>query len=169
MRDWVLFDWGDTLMRTLGYPGPMCTWPRVETLPGALDMMRTLDGRIGVALATNAADSQEQEIWKALALVGLDRYVERIFCFRSVGHKKSSPPFFSHVMSQLELPADRLVMVGDDFGQDVTAANAVGIKAVWFNEKTHESRNGREFRTIHHLAELPAPLTDWGFLATGKA
>jgi HAD superfamily hydrolase (TIGR01509 family) len=168
MRDWVLFDWGDTLMRTLEYPGPMCAWPRVEAMAGVQEMMLDLEGRIGIALATNAADSQEPEIRQALAFVGLDRFVERIFCFRSVGHKKSSPPFFTHVMEQLELPPGRLVMVGDDFEQDVIAANAMGIQAVWFNEKNTETRRGEAFRTIHRLTELPEQLANWGHLAIEK-
>lgn len=164
MRPWILFDWGDTLMRTLDYPGPMCAWPRVEVVPGAAEALRELSGRAGVALATNAADSQEEEIWKALARAGLDRFIDRIFCFKSVGHKKSSPPFFAHVMEQLGLPASRLLMVGDDFEQDVTAANAVGIQAVWFNEKSHEVPEGPDHLTIHHLRDLPAQLEARGLL-----
>lgn len=164
MRPWILFDWGDTLMRTLEYPGPMCAWPEVEVIPGAAEALRELSGRAGIALATNAADSQEDEIWKALARGGLDPFIERIFCFKSVGHKKSSPPFFAHVMEQLGLPAAHLVMVGDDFEQDVTAANAVGIQAVWFNEKNHESREGADHFTIPRLRDLPARLEARGFL-----
>lgn len=168
MHRWILFDWGDTLMRTLPYPGPMCTWPRVEALPGALEMLQALAGRAGIALATNAVDSVEQEIWKALARAGLDRQVERIFCFKSVGHKKASPAFFAHVMQELALCADHLVMVGDDFDQDVTAANAVGIQAVWFNERTPELRTGTSYRTVHQLSDLPALLDRWGVLDSGK-
>jgi putative hydrolase of the HAD superfamily len=164
MRPWILFDWGDTLMRTLEYPGPMCAWPEVEVIPGTAEALRELSGRAGIALATNAADSQEDEIWKALARAGLDPFIDRIFCFKSVGHKKSSPPFFAHVMEQLGLPAARLVMVGDDFEQDVTAANAVGIQAVWFNEKSHESREEAGHFTIHHLRDLPGQLDARGFL-----
>lgn len=168
MHNWLLIDWGDTLMRTFDYPGPMCSWPKVECLPGALDMMRSIKGRVGIALGTNAADSTEQEIQEALQQVGLDAFVERIFCFRSVGCKKASPPFFTHVLQQLEVRASQLVMVGDDFEQDVTAANAMGIKAVWFNARDLESRSGADFCTIHEFKELPLVLEDWGLLASGK-
>jgi HAD superfamily hydrolase (TIGR01509 family) len=167
VHNWVLFDWGDTLMRTFDYPGPMCSWPRVETLPGALSALRSLEGRAGLALATNAADSEEQEIRKALTMVGLDAYLPRVFCYRSVGHKKSSPPFFTHVMEQLRVAPQALVMVGDDFAQDVTAANAMGIKGVWLNARSQETRSGENFRTIHDLTELPRTLEQWGFLASG--
>ena len=168
MGNCVLFDWGDTLMRTFDYPGPMCFWPRMEVMPGALETLRVLHGRIGLALATNAADSQEHEIRKALAMGGLAPYLEPIFCFRAVGHKKASPPFFRHVMERLGASTDELVLVGDDFEQDVTAAHAQGIKAVWFNFRDHETRSGADFRTIHELQELPAALERWGFLPPGK-
>lgn len=165
MPSWVLFDWGDTLMRTLPYPGPMCTWPAIEAVTGARELLTALHGRIGIALATNAADSQEDEIWKALAMGGMEKAVERIFCFRSVGHKKASPPFFTHVMHQLGASADQLVMVGDDFEQDVLAANAMDIKGVWLDEHDRAPREGVAFHTIHSLAELPAILETWGLLA----
>ena len=167
MHSWILFDWGDTLMRTFDDPGPMCSWPRVEAMPGVLALMRSLQGRAKIALATNAADSQEQEIRDALTLAGLSPFVERIFCFRSVGHKKASPPFFAHVMRELKVPAQQLAMVGDDFEQDVTAASAVGIKAVWFNARNQESRSGANYRTIHAFTELPQLLDEWGFLTSG--
>lgn len=168
MRPWILLDWGDTLMRTLDFPGPMCTWPQVEVVPGAKETLSELAPRAGLALATNAADSQESQIRQALASVGLDHHIERLFCLRSVGHKKSSPLFFAHVLEQLTLPASRIVMVGDDFEQDVTAANAMGIKGVWFNEKSHETREGIDHLTIHNLRELPTRLEAWGFLNDGN-
>jgi len=168
MTHWVLFDWGDTLMRTLDYPGPMCSWPKVEALPGVTELLRSLHGRVGIALATNAADSREEEIRRALELGGLGPFVDRIFCFRSVGHRKTSPAFFAHVMGQLALPASRLVMVGDDPEQDVRAARTAGIKAVWFNERNHESSVGEDVRTIHAFTELPQVLEDWGVIPTGK-
>jgi len=162
VRSWVLFDWGDTLMRVLDYPGPMRSWPKVEAIPGAWAALKSLEGRIGIALATNAADSQEWEIRDALGAVGLEGFVDRIYCFKSVGHRKSSPPFFAHVLKDLGLPAGQLVMVGDDFEQDVTAAIAMGMRAVWFNERTEEIRTGEGFQTVRALAELPDVLTAWG-------
>ena len=167
MERGVLFDWGDTLMRTLDHPGPMCAWPGIEVMPGAEAMLTSLRGRACIALATNAADSREPEIRAALERGGLAALVDRIFCFRSVGHRKSSPPFFAHVLEQLALPPEHLVMVGDDFEQDVTAANAAGIQAVWLNVRSRESRCGERFRTIHQLTELPRLLEQWGFLPPG--
>ena len=36
----LIFDWGDTIMRDLGLPGPMKDWDRVEWIPGAKEMLK---------------------------------------------------------------------------------------------------------------------------------
>ena len=160
----ILFDWGDTLMRVFNYPGKMKDWHRLEVIPGAPEMLNVLNGRVRLELATNAADSEELDIREALERVGLAAFFQRVYCYRNVGHKKSSPPFFSHVLGDLKFPPDRVVMVGDDFRQDVEAALACGMKAVWFNEHGAESPSGPGFSTIHALMELPDLLGAWRML-----
>lgn len=165
MHAWVLFDWGDTLMRVFPqYKGKMKDWPRVEEIPGARKALHALHGHIGIALATNAADSEEEDIRQALERADLNAFIKRIFCYRSVGARKSSPEFFTHVIQDLRVPADRLVMVGDEYTEDVEAAQAAGLRAVWFNARTPEVRTGHNLATLHHLDHLPALLQTQGLL-----
>lgn len=161
-RGWVLFDWGDTLMRVFfEYPGPMKDWPRVEILPGALEMLALLAPDWGLALATNAADSDEADIRAALDRVGLDRLLERIYCSRRIGCSKPSADFFRSILDDLSLPPDQVIMVGDDFEADVLGANAAGIRGIWYNTRDKRSRSARLHCTVHDLAELPALLAGW--------
>lgn len=165
MHAWVLFDWGDTLMRVFPqYKGKMKDWPRVEEIPGARKALHALHGHIGIALATNAADSEEEDIRQALERADLNAFIKRIFCYRSVSARKSSPEFFTHVIQDLRVPADRLVMVGDEYTEDVEAAQAAGLRAVWFNARTPEVRTGHNLATLHHLDHLPALLQTQGLL-----
>jgi len=165
MSAWVLFDWGDTLMRVFPeYKGKMKDWPRVQEIPGARKALHALHGRIGIALATNATDSEEADIRQALERVDLNSFIKRIYCYSSVGSRKSSPDFFSHVVKDLRIPADHLVMVGDEFAEDVEAAQAAGLRAVWFNPRTPEVRTGHSLATLHHLDHLPALLQAQGLL-----
>lgn len=165
MNAWVLFDWGNTLMRVFpGYRGKMRDWPRVEEIPGARKALHSLHGRIGIALATNAADSEEADIRQALERGDLNSFIKRIYCFKSVGAKKSSPEFFDYVARDLHTAPDRLVMVGDEYAEDVEAALAAGLRAVWFNESSEEVRTGHNLATLHHLDHLPALLQTWGLL-----
>ena len=95
MNAWVLFDWGGTLMRVFPQSrGKMRDWPKVEEIPGARKALHALHGRIGIALATNAADSEEEDIRKALERADLGSFIKRIYCFKTVGAKKSSPRIF---------------------------------------------------------------------------
>jgi FMN phosphatase YigB (HAD superfamily) len=54
----------------------------------------------------------------------------------------------------LGIPPAQALMVGDSFEKDILAANAVGISAVWFNERTKDNRNERLHFTIHTLPDL---------------
>ena len=135
-----------------GFEGPMVGWPRVG---GVLTRLRP-DWTI--VLATNAGDSEEREIWSALARADLDELIDRVYCFRAVGHRKSSPEYFQHVLDDLGIDADNAVMVGDDYEADVASANRSGIRAIWFHEDGTERPTGTLYVTIHDLRELPEAL-----------
>jgi putative hydrolase of the HAD superfamily len=154
----ILFDWGDTLMRVLGYSGPMAGWPRVQVIPHAVEVLTGLRRHWLLALATNAADSDETDIRAALRRVGLDQLLDKVYGFRAIGHRKPSREFYTHIADDLKLDGSRLVMVGDDFEADVLGANQAGLYAIWFNGRSHEESAGRLHCTIHDFRELPAAL-----------
>lgn len=151
----ILFDWGDTLMRVFPeYDGPMVAWPNVEAMPHAEEALSELHSRSLLAVATNAANSEEAEIRAALERVSLDKLLDRVYCYRKIGHKKPSKAFFDYIMADLGIERSQVIMVGDDFEADVKGANACGIKAVWFNSRTSENREGGMHQTIHDLRQL---------------
>ena len=155
----ILLDWGDTVMRVFPeYEGSMSTWPRVEAVDGIKETLAKLQADWTIALATNAADSEEPAIWSALARVGLDRLIDRVFCYRGVGHRKSAPEYFERVLADLGIEPNQAVMVGDDFQADVLSANRSGIRAIWFHEDGTENKTSAMHRTIHGLSKLPVEL-----------
>jgi len=155
----LLLDWGDTVMRVLpGYRGSMAHWPRVEAVEGVSDALTRLRGEWTIALATNAADSREDEIRSALQRAGLESFFDRIFCYRAIGHRKSEPEYFERVLAELEIAPGDAVMVGDDLEADVLAANRSGIRAIWYCADGSEERTDAMYRTIHSLRELPDAL-----------
>ncbi len=165
MKTWVLFDWGGTLMRVFPEArGPMKVWPRVEEIPGARKALHALHGRVGIALATNAEDSTEEDIRAALLRVDLDSFLKRIFCYRGLGLRKSDPGYFPRVLEALRVDEAHVVMVGDDLVEDVEAARAAGLYAVWFNPYGGDARVGHHLTTVHHLEALPGVLMGWGLL-----
>jgi len=159
----ILFDWGDTVMRNFpSSTGPMHTWPTVEALPGIQSALAHLHRSFIVALATNAEDSDEIDIRKALKRCGLADYFDRVFCYREVGHRKPDPRFYRAVLSTLKLSASRVFMVGDSLEDDVLAANSQGIAAVWFNPVSEISNTGSAHRTVHRFEDLAEALQELG-------
>jgi len=158
----LLFDWGDTLMRVFPqYDGPMTSWPRVEVVPHAREVLEALRSHWTIALATNAQDSKEEDIRQALALVELDTVVDEIYCYQRIGVKKPSRAFFQYIFDELAIDAADAVMVGDSYAADVEGALAVGMRAVWFNPKSDQEKAGELVRTVHSLIELPDVLNAW--------
>ena len=152
----ILFDWGNTLMRVFPeYNGPMFAWPHVEVTPHALEVMAELKSHWSFALATNAADSEEKDIWAALHRVGLDRYINKVYCFRKINHKKPSQEFFAYILNDLRIDPMDAIMVGDDFEVDVLGASKAGLYAIWLNRLDEKCIKASNHSTIHDLSELP--------------
>lgn len=137
------------------YNGPMYLWLRVEAIPGAKGAIESIFQNRTIALATNAADSDEEDIWKALRRVGLDVLFDRVYCFQNIGYKKPSPEFFRYILNDLRISADDVIMVGDDLVSDVLAANRSGIFGIWFNERSNERIVCELYETINMFSELP--------------
>ena len=53
---------------------------------------------------------------------------------------------------------DRILMVGDDFENDIQGATRAGIRSIWLNKSSNESRVGQLYQTIHDLRSLPDTL-----------
>jgi len=104
------------------FAGPMYAWPRVATLPHAEEVLTGLHADWLLAVATNASDSEEGEIWMALERVRLNQLMDKVYCYRAIGHKKPHPAFFKHILRDLKLSRDSILMVGDDLEVDIIGA-----------------------------------------------
>jgi putative hydrolase of the HAD superfamily len=150
-----LFDWGDTLMADLpGNTGPMCDWPTVEAMPNVREALAELCRFSRCHLATNARDSESDQIRRALERVGLGASITNVYCFRSVGHAKPSPEFFDHICRHLQTEAHELTLVGDDLEKDVMGALRSGLRAVWYNPGGRPCPPG--IVEIRDFVDLPA-------------
>ncbi|MHB0858314.1 MAG: HAD family hydrolase [Anaerolineae bacterium] len=155
----LLIDWGNTLMRDIAaFHGPMVAWPRVETLPDAAEVLAALRPDWWLALATNAADSDEGQIRAALERGGLGGLLDRIYCRRSVGYPKPSAAFFAYVLADLGVSCEDTAMVGDDLTTDVLGALQQGLRAVWLHEGVGDPALGPRMRTVHGWREVPEAL-----------
>ena len=153
----ILLDWGDTVMKVLPqFDGPMDLWPEVEAVPGIREALQKLHGEYILALATNAADSNEEAIWRALERADLARFFDHVFCVANLGHRKPSPGFFQTIVERLDIDPAAAAMVGDDFDTDVQGALAAGLAAIWYNPGSQGDPARRLLSAIHDLTDLPS-------------
>lgn len=128
----VLFDWGDTVMEELpGMSGPMAEWKQVAATPGIRELLAELHGRVEICLATNAGESDQVKVRKALARVGLDEYFGRIYTARDLHSMKPQAAFFQTIMNDLGLTAEECLMVGNSISSDANGAAEAGLHSIW--------------------------------------
>ena len=152
----VLFDWGNTLM--VDFPeaqGKMCDWEVVEEVAGAREVLAALSKQHKLYVATNAADSTEQDIIQAFERVGLSQYLSGYFCKASLGVSKYDSDFYPAIITQLGVQAQDVTMIGDTLEKDIYPALASGLHAVWLNtEGTVLKSEHPNIVQVQNLSEL---------------
>lgn len=148
-----LFDWGNTLMKDDPQEkGPMYLWKAPALCDHAGEMLQELSRRHLCCLATNAGDSDEEDIRKALKRGGIDSYISHIFCSRSLGCKKPAPAFFKAVCTSLSCRPGDITMVGDDPEKDYAWARENGAGAMLYDPLGRFKDTS--YDTIRDLMEL---------------
>ena len=121
-----------------GMQGAMVNWPKVQAVNGAWNTLDRLSKIYPCYVATNAEDSSAIEVQAALARADLDRFISGIFTKTEIGFRKSNPEFYRSISSRLNVPPGQMIMIGDDFEQDVLSAHRAGLFTVWLNSKGNE-------------------------------
>ena len=132
--------------------GAMCNWPEIKVMEGARECLEYLSKNARCHLATNAENSNKQDIRQALERANISRYIEEIFCTSSIGHSKPEPEYFQFILSTLNVPKTDIVLIGDSLEKDIDGALQAGIDAIWFNSLRLPVPKG--FIAINQLAEL---------------
>ncbi|WP_231038906.1 HAD family hydrolase [Nitratidesulfovibrio oxamicus] len=164
----LLLDWGGTLMRVMPrWMGPQHGWTDEEPMPHAGEVLCALAAGWRLALASNASESDEGPIRAALASMGVGPLLAGVYTWRSAGSPKPWPPFWAYALRDLGLPANRVVMIGDDWTGDVWGATQAGMHGIWFdppsNGSVREARTAARVRTMRDFRELPGLLAELGF------
>jgi len=74
-----------------------------------------------------------------------------------IGLKKPDPKLFELALAKLELPAEQVAFVGDNFDRDIVPAKSVGMKTYWLlgdQEKTPPLASQVDV-ILHSLEDLP--------------
>lgn len=119
-------------------------WRLFDDVSEVWESLESRGLRLGIA---SNFDSRLRTILKGLP--PLNR-CGHIFISSEVGHPKPSPLFFQAVEEQLELTPDQLLLVGDDYVNDIVGGRRRGWQTIWLSRATDRPEG-----TIGSLRELP--------------
>ena len=139
MTKYLLFDWGDTLMKD--HPqcdSPMAFWKNIEPMPGVIETMPVLYDKYQCIVVSNAKDSNAELMKKAFERIELDRYFHEFITSKELGATKPSPAFFQGVLRRFELNLNETVMVGNDYEKDITGAKNIGLETIFITTEQGE-------------------------------
>ena len=157
-NQWLLFDWGNTLMKVFpDQSGPMKNWTKLEIMPHVHETLSVLHPQWNIAVATNAEDSTEEDIREVLIKTGIMNYIDKVYCYRTIGYKKPSADFFYYVLNDLNIKPEHVIMIGDDYQADVLGALQNGNRAIWYNPghlTAPENKKEMEFDDFKLMPEL---------------
>ncbi|MES3039911.1 MAG: HAD family hydrolase [Pseudomonadota bacterium] len=124
---------------------------RVVLFDGVADTLTHLAERFPLyALSNGNADLQR---------AGIAPWFKAHFSAASVGQAKPHPRMFEQALAKAGIHAQQAVHIGDHPGEDIAAAQAVGLRSVWVNLTNAEwPLSRRPDAEIRHFSELPQAL-----------
>ncbi len=156
----LVIDWGNTLMVDFPqYHGKMKDWPEIKVIEGVEETFANLSKQYQLVLATNAEDSNKEDILQALKRGCLDQFFSHIYCFQELQVKKPSPEFFYRIQKSVNCHPDEIIMIGDDYITDLIGAKQAGWKAIWFNPNyksapAHQPYHDQEISSFKELEDI---------------
>lgn len=117
----------------------LVTYPHV-----GLTLMELL--RRGLRLAV-LSDAPALQAWQRLHQLGLQHLFKPVITFDDTGERKPSPKPFLHALTQLGLPGEEVLMVGDWPERDMIGAQRVGMPTAF-------ARYGDTFGTVESGADF---------------
>jgi len=132
----LIFDWGDTIMRDIpGKEGAMFTWDKVEWVPFAEEVLQSVYQHYLCCIATSAGHSGKEDMIRALARVGADRYFHYFFSSKELGYTKPDIRFFTSIAYEIGISAVQCLMTGNLYEKDIIGAKEAGMTTLFYNEK----------------------------------
>jgi putative hydrolase of the HAD superfamily len=122
------------------------SWGSYVDVPETIEMLQSRGIRI--ALASNF-DARLHAVIDGLPDLAA---IHMRIVSTEVGWKKPSRKFFDSVVSRCGVPADQILMIGDDQKDDVDAARDAGLRAVLL-DRSHSSE-GDSIATLEELVSM---------------
>jgi putative hydrolase of the HAD superfamily len=97
---------------------------------GAIELLHHLRPHVRIGIVTNNVRHEQVE---KLQFCGFESLVDELITSEEVGYAKPHPAIFQAALERLACEPDEVVMVGDNWENDVVGASRVGIRSIWLN------------------------------------
>ena len=127
--------------------------------PDSVAMFDALDSSgISMACVSNTI-TLEVGINDVLMRLGMLRYFRSVVASSAMGYKKPHSSLFERALAEIEVDPQHAVFVGDRLVDDISGAQAIGMRAVLTHQFRQEDASASDIAPdaiIRRLAELPA-------------
>ncbi len=135
-------------------------WSPMEGVYEVLDELRVKGMCLGII--SNAGD--EGNVQRLIDNAQLRPYFKPIYISAALGIRKPNPKLFEMVLESWDLPADQVVMVGDNLAADILGAQNAGVHQIWLTTEADTPSNREHASVImpeataESITEVPALL-----------
>ena len=125
------FGWEDAEARALADTYPRQLGCHAELLPGALELLRALHGRMKIALVSNGVSEIQRS---RLSRCPFTPLLDAVVISGEIGVSKPDPRMVDAALASLGCTDRRqAVLLGDSLTADIAAACSAGIDSIWLN------------------------------------
>ncbi|WP_440897393.1 HAD family hydrolase [Amphibacillus sp. Q70] len=111
-----------------------------------LDQLKT---KYQLLLLTNGSPSLQQT--KLAITPEISEYMNSIIISGAFGYGKPDPKIFKFALEKANVPADQVMMIGDNLMTDILGANRTRIKNIWIN---HHNKIAKEVKPTYEVPSL---------------
>lgn len=124
---------------------------KTSLLPGTYEILQYLSHKgYLLHIATNGFKEVQ---WIKLRNCRIHHFFQHVFISELIGYNKPDLRFFKYTLKRLNTPAEKIVMIGDDYEADIEGSRNAGIDQIYFSphdqrQATYHIRNLLELQKI---------------------
>ncbi len=122
---------------------------QIKIYDDVIEILKILHKKnILIGIMSNCSDAKYAK--EELEYLGLADYIDFFITSAEYGRRKPDINLFLNVLSSIPFTKEEIIMIGDDYKNDVEPWTKLGVKAYLINRKSGDSNKS----TIHSLYEL---------------
>ena len=133
---------------------PMFTWKHIEYIPLVETTLELLYKNYIMVIATNAGQSDTNDMIKALKRINADKYFNYFFSSKDLSYEKPDKLFFQTIINNIGYEANECVMIGNIYEKDIIEAKNIGMNTILFNEKNIEGNYQKANFVVNNMSNI---------------